>query len=62
MPLFVGSIVIEKHFTQSRLRQGNDHYHAFTSEDLLLFREREEQINLHLGSGSPSLQSQSKLL
>ena len=49
-----------KHFTQCRLRTGNDHYHAFTAEDLYLFRQNELSLTRQLGSGVPDIDSQSK--
>lgn len=55
----LGASVIEKHFTQSRLRKGNDHYHAFTAEDLFEFRENELILLRHLGSGQPDIDAQS---
>lgn len=55
----LGASVIEKHFTQSRLRQGNDHYHALTAEDLQEFREKERSVLTMLGSGKPELEKQS---
>ena len=56
----LGATVIEKHFTQSRLRSGNDHYHALTAEDLLVFRKNELALTRHLGSGLPDINAQSK--
>ena len=56
----LGASVIEKHFTQSRLRTGNDHYHAFTAEDLFLFRKKELKLSRYLGSGKPDIDSQAK--
>ena len=56
--LSLGATIIEKHFTNSRLRSGNDHYHAMTAEDLLKFREREEYIIKIIGTGLPQLDIQ----
>lgn len=35
----LGAEIIEKHFTDNPLEQGNDHYHAMTSDQLMKFRE-----------------------
>ena len=54
----LGATIIEKHFTNSRLRSGNDHYHAMTAEDLFKFREKEEYIFSIMGQGIPQLDIQ----
>lgn len=56
--LSLGSKIIEKHFTSSRLRTGNDHYHAMTAEDLFEFRKQEEFLIKIMGDGMPQLQIQ----
>jgi len=53
-----GAIFIEKHFTNSRLKKGNDHYHAMTAEDLKLFRDKEKFLNIIKGTGKPNLEIQ----
>ncbi|WP_052043757.1 MULTISPECIES: N-acetylneuraminate synthase family protein [unclassified Prochlorococcus] len=53
-----GAVFIEKHFTTSRIKAGNDHYHAMTAEDLLELRIREKKLIKLLGEGIPDLKSQ----
>ena len=53
-----GATFIEKHFSTSRLKTGNDHYHAMTAEDLLDLRDKEKKLIKLLGEGYPNLQSQ----
>ena len=40
-----GATFIEKHYSTSRLKIGNDHYHAMTAEDLNTLRKKENFIN-----------------
>ena len=54
----LGATFIEKHFTSCRLKPGNDHYHAWTAEDLSEFRDKESKMHQFLGSGSPQLTTQ----
>lgn len=54
----LGASIIEKHFTFSRMLSGNDHYHAFTSEDLSEFRREEKEISDLCGTGIPDLSIQ----
>ena len=54
----LGSTFLEKHYTTSRLKIGNDHYHSWTAEDLLLFRNREREVSQLLGDSTPDLESQ----
>tara|TARA_B100000989_G_C19504168_1_gene455661 strand:+ start:483 stop:1505 length:1023 start_codon:yes stop_codon:yes gene_type:complete len=51
----LGASIIEKHFTNSRLRVGNDHYHAMTAEDLKNFRDKEAYLIKIMGKGEPQL-------
>ena len=36
----MGSLIIEKHFTDDKTKKGNDHYHAMDMNDLKVFREK----------------------
>ena len=56
----LGAQLIEKHFTTCRLKNGNDHYHAMTAEDLVLYRKREREILQLIGTGSPDLDVQNQ--
>ena len=47
----LGASLIEKHYTYDKSLKGNDHYHAFDSNDLACFRQRESQVLKLLGSG-----------
>ncbi|MFM7307163.1 MAG: N-acetylneuraminate synthase family protein, partial [Actinomycetota bacterium] len=45
----LGAVILEKHFTHDTSLQGNDHYHAMTSEHLRNFRSEVSQIRPLLG-------------
>jgi len=45
-----GALVLEKHFTHDKSLPGNDHYHAMDKNDLKLFRNMLEKLNLISGS------------
>jgi sialic acid synthase SpsE len=46
----LGAVILEKHFTHDTSLQGNDHYHAMTSEHLRAFRTEVARIRPLLGS------------
>lgn len=46
----LGAVILEKHFTHDTSLQGNDHYHAMTSEHLAGFRAEVDRILPLLGS------------
>ena len=46
---FLGAKVIEKHFTLSKKKLGNDHYHSLDSKDLKIFNKRISYISSTLG-------------
>jgi sialic acid synthase SpsE len=46
----LGAVILEKHFTHDTSLQGNDHYHAMTSEHLRGFRAEVSRIKPLLGS------------
>ena len=54
----MGASAIEKHFTTSRIKSGNDHYHAMTTEDMHNFRQQETKLINILGNGEPNLKIQ----
>ena len=45
-----GALVLEKHFTHDKTLPGNDHYHAMDKNDLKLFKNMLEKLNLISGS------------
>lgn len=45
-----GALVLEKHFTHDKSLPGNDHYHAMDKNDLRLFKNMLEKLNLISGS------------
>ncbi|MFM8645325.1 MAG: N-acetylneuraminate synthase family protein [Actinomycetota bacterium] len=45
----LGAVILEKHFTHDTSLQGNDHYHAMTSEHLRNFRSEVSRIRPLLG-------------
>jgi N-acetylneuraminate synthase len=45
----LGAVILEKHFTHDTSLQGNDHYHAMTSEHLRDFRSEVSRIRPLLG-------------
>jgi len=55
----LGATVIEKHFTASVLKKGNDHYHSITPDTLHLFRQQESDLVSSLGTSTPDLSCQS---
>ena len=46
----LGSVIIEKHFTNNKNLPGNDHYHAMDKNDLKLFIKNIEILFETLGS------------
>tara|TARA_Y100000591_G_scaffold308832_1_gene309591 strand:+ start:249 stop:1292 length:1044 start_codon:yes stop_codon:yes gene_type:complete len=46
---FLGAKVIEKHFTLSKKKKGNDHYHSLDSNDLKIFNKKISYISSTLG-------------
>lgn len=46
----LGAVILEKHFTHDTSLQGNDHYHAMTSDHLRGFRREVSRIRPLLGS------------
>ena len=55
----LGSVVLEKHFTDDKTAKGNDHYHAMTSADLAAFNERLGRLRELYGSRELDLSGQS---
>ena len=47
----LGGRVIEKHFTLDKSLPGNDHYHAFDSDDFAALRAKLDHVGTLLGSG-----------
>lgn len=45
----LGAIILEKHFTDDKTLEGNDHYHAMDKVDLQNFRDISNRIFLSLG-------------
>jgi len=45
----LGAVILEKHFTHDTSLQGNDHYHAMTSEHLRDFRSEVSRVRPLLG-------------
>jgi sialic acid synthase SpsE len=54
-----GARVIEKHFTDDRTQQGNDHYHSMDQASLARFVEQLASYRELHGTGSLNLESQS---
>ena len=50
MATMLGSVIIEKHFTNDKSLPGNDHYHAMDKNDLKHFHQRMESLLELLGS------------
>jgi N-acetylneuraminate synthase len=50
MAAMLGSVIIEKHFTNDKSLPGNDHYHAMDKEDLKKFNKNIEKAFEILGS------------
>ncbi len=46
----LGGKVIEKHFTLSKTKKGNDHYHSFDKKDLAIFNKKINSLIKTLGS------------
>lgn len=46
----LGGKVIEKHFTLSKTKKGNDHYHSFDKKDLVIFNKKINSLIKTLGS------------
>ena len=46
----LGGRVIEKHFTLSKRKKGNDHYHSLDKKDLILFKKKIGFLIKTLGS------------
>ena len=46
----LGAKIIEKHFTLSKKKQGNDHYHSLNKNDLIFFNKKIKSIHETLGS------------
>jgi sialic acid synthase SpsE len=55
---FLGATVIEKHFTDDKSAQGNDHYHSMDSDDLKAFLKWIRDASEMLGTGVPNLEIQ----
>ena len=55
---FLGATVIEKHFTDDKSAQGNDHYHSMDSDDLKAFVKWMKHASEMLGTGVPNLEIQ----
>jgi len=47
--VMLGAEVIEKHYTLDKSLEGNDHYHAMDSQDLLLFNKKIKSYEEFLG-------------
>lgn len=54
----LGSVVLEKHFTDDKTATGNDHYHAVDEVDLLRFTTELARIRAGYGSGVRDLSGQ----
>jgi N-acetylneuraminate synthase len=53
-----GAVVIEKHFTDDRSAQGNDHYHAMDASGLARFMKRLAHMRMLWGNGGFDLSGQ----
>lgn len=58
MATILGARVIEKHFTDDRSGQGNDHYHAFDEAGLRAYTERLARFRELGGTGEPDIPAQ----
>jgi N-acetylneuraminate synthase len=58
MACLLGSVVIEKHFTDDKTGVGNDHYHAMDEHDLLAFTKRLARFREFNGSSARNLSGQ----
>jgi N-acetylneuraminate synthase len=54
----LGSVVLEKHFTDDKAATGNDHYHAVDEVDLLRFTTNLARIRAGYGNGVRDLSGQ----
>lgn len=54
----LGSVVLEKHFTDDKTATGNDHYHAVDEVDLLRFTTELARIRTGYGNGVRDLSGQ----
>lgn len=48
----LGAVVLEKHFTDDKSKEGNDHYHAMDESDLANFRLVSDRIWASLGAST----------
>lgn len=58
MAAIMGAVVIEKHFTDDKSAQGNDHYHAMNAADLNAFTTHLARLRELYGSRSRDLSGQ----
>ena len=54
----MGAVVLEKHFTDNKLGEGNDHYHAVDEADLLRFTKQLARMRAAVGDGIRDLSGQ----
>jgi len=56
----MGAMIVEKHFTLTPNKKGNDHYHSMTGENLKNFFSILQKKNLLLGKGVKNLKVETK--
>ena len=49
-----GVKIIEKHFTNDKSKPGNDHFHSFNKQDLIIYNKKIDDLNKILGSKKKS--------
>ena len=49
-----GVKIIEKHFTNDKSKPGNDHFHSFNKQDLIIYNKKIDDLNKVLGSKKKS--------
>jgi len=54
----LGAKVIEKHFTDDRSAEGNDHYHAFDEAGLRSYVQSLKELRTLAGDGDPNIEAQ----
>ncbi len=54
----LGSVILEKHFTDNRNLQGNDHYHSTDQAGLKKFTQWLNEARPYFGNGDPNLEIQ----
>jgi len=56
----LGAKILEKHFTLSPNKKGNDHYHSMTQNNLKKFKDLINKKNILMGLGSKNLRTELK--